>query len=252
MSSRVRLEPVKVVGRGFLALVVSLAAARSARADSPPPAVGDSGHVALSAERIFGFAHTSRTTTANGMDRPTVTTNGISILGNPLGGLLSSSYTAPRLAFDGFVAGGLSLGASVTYFHATQTQPTGTGASASESESSLSGLILAPRIGFAAHLSPTVSLWPRAGVTFLKVWSDTTVAGMSRGSSSGNLFAATIELPLAVTLTERAAFLIGPTIDIGLSGDTTNEPPPGMFATSSTVDNKETQIGAHAALLLLL
>jgi hypothetical protein len=252
MKSRGRLERVKALAGTFVALVVSLAAMRGAGAQTAGPALGDSGHVALSAERLFGFVHTSSTTSSNGMDRPAVTMNGISLLGNPIGGLLGGSYAAPRLGFDAFVAGGLSLGVAAAYFHTSESQPAQAGSTAGDSELSLSGVILAPRIGFAAHLGPTVSLWPRAGVTYLRSWSDNSQGGKAGSSSSSNLFAATLEVPLAVTLTERAAFLIGPTLDIGLSGGRTSEPPPGSTASSTSTDIKETDVGVQAALLILL
>jgi hypothetical protein len=243
---------MKVWQRSTVALALLLAAAHGAQAQSTGPVLGDSGHVALSVERLFGFSHSSQTTSSKGVERPTVTMNKISILGDPVGGALGTIYTFPRLAFDVFVAGGLSLGASISYFHISETVPPAAGSTGGDSEFSINGLVLAPRIGFAAHLGPTVALWPRAGVTYLKEWSDTSQGGKAGGSSSGDLFAATIELPLAVTITERAAFLIGPTIDIGLSGGGTNDPAPGSTAASTSTDNKETNIGVQAALLILL
>jgi hypothetical protein len=232
-----------------LAVVIGVGAAARAQAE---PAFGDGGHVAISAERLFGYAYSSATDSMNGVDAPTRTNHGFSVLSNPFGGVaLGASFSFPRLAVDGFVAEGVTVGAGLGYFHLNQSREAST-ASTGPREATLNGLVVAPRLGFAARLSPTVSLWPRAGVSYLRLWSGSSTAGVMGSSTTGNLFAVTIEAPLAMTLAPRAVLLLGPTFERTLSGSTTSDPPPGSTAKSATIDHKETAFGVEASLLLLL
>src|SRR5581483_11436686 len=139
---------------------------------------------------------------------------------------------------DAFVGQSVSLGGSLTYFHLSQ--------SGNGSSDTVSGFLIAPRLGFAARLGPSVWLWPRAGITYAS-FSTGVGAGLSQDSS---LLAATVEAPVAVALGPQAILLIGPTVDLGLSGSTKTNGDIGIGTPSS--DIKETDIGLQVSFLFYL
>jgi hypothetical protein len=215
----------------FGVVVGLLAAGGRAWAQAEPPEAGfsDKGHFALSAERMFGYVHTSED------DGGTKTTfNSISLLGSPIANI-ASIYTFPRVGFDGFVAPSVSLGGSLTYFHLS---------SSGSGSGTVSGFLVAPRVGFAGRLAPTVWIWPRAGVTYVNFSTSPT-----GGSQSSHLFAATVEVPVVVALAPQALLLIGPTLDLGLSGSTTISGS-ALGGTDLTRDIKETDIGFQVGFAL--
>jgi hypothetical protein len=200
------------------------------------PGFGTPGHVALSVDRLFGYSHSSEQQSVGGMTQ-TTTSDNFTLLSNPHGAEVGA-YTFPRLALDGFVGPGVSLGGALSFFHSSSSPQTST------------GFVLAPRVGFVARLAPTVSLWPRGGITFITTSTDTKVGTMAITSASGNLLAFTIEAPLAFNLSRWAAVLVGPTIDVGLSGS--NKTTPALGGATTTTDNKVTEFGLQAGLALVL
>ena len=105
--------------------------------------------------------------------------------------------------------------------------------------------MLAPRVGYAGRLAPTVWIWPRAGITYVN-FSTSPSGGTSQSAS---LFAATVELPVVVALAPHALLLIGPTLDLGLSGSTKLDGT-AIGGTNTSRDIKETDIGLQASLVL--
>jgi hypothetical protein len=211
------------------AMLAGIGSRAWAQAEPPEAGFGDKGHLVLGAERMFGYVHTSE------QDMTTTTFNSISLLGSPISNIVSV-FTFPRVGFDGFIAPSISLGGSATYFHLSSTN-TGSG--------SISGFLLAPRLGFAGRLGPTVWIWPRAGITYVNVSTD----GSGGTSQSSYLLAATVELPVVVELAPRALLMIGPTLDLGVSGSTTlNSLVVG--GGNNTRDIKETDIGLQIGFAL--
>ena len=232
----------------LVSLLTILSGRAVAQTEADEPSFGDKGHIAISVERLFGYVHASQKTSqpaSTGGDS-TTTDSVFSVLGSPITAA-TSIYTFPRVAFDLFVAPGLSIGASISYFHVSeslgQLAMTTTNGSAS-----LSGIVAAPRIGYAARLSPTVWLWPRAGITYVNASNDT--FGTDTGTVSVSLFAATIEAPLTVAVVPRALILVGPTADIGLSG--TRKSSSSAAGPAPNRDIKETDFGVQAGVLLFL
>jgi hypothetical protein len=204
------------------AVIGVLPAGGRARAQAAPPegGFGDKGHFALEAERMFGYVHTSEKTGGGS----TTTFNAISVLGSPI----INVVTFPRVGFDGFIAPSISLGGSLTYFRIS---------SATTGSATSSGFLVAPRVGFAGRVAPTVWIWPRAGITYVTFSTD----GASGTSQSFHLLTATVELPVVVALAPQALLLIGPTLDLGLSGSTSLS---GLGAGDpGSSDIKETAIG---------
>src|SRR5262249_52421435 len=163
----------------------------------------------------------------------------------------TSAFSFPRGAFDVILSHNLSLGASVGVFHGSTSLAASPGLGTG-TDQTFTGVTAMPRIGYAARLSPTVSLWPRAGISFVYVSSDLSSGGREVDSATSHSVAATVEAPLVFSVASRAAFTIGPTLDISLTGGVTTKPPGGTGATGTTVDQKITEFGLQAGLLVVL
>jgi hypothetical protein len=202
------------------------------RASAQEPEFGSPGHVAISAERLFGYVHSKETVSMAGMEN-SQSVDTLTLLTNPLGAI--TGYAWPRIGIDAFVTQGLSVGGALGFFY---LDPEGAG--------SFTGFLFAPRIGYAAPLSPRLSIWPRAGVTY---WSVSTETGTAGASSTQTAFALSIEAPLTILLAPRVGIQVGPTFDLGLGGSSSSTSSGGM---STSYDNKFTDFGVQGGLLLFL
>ena len=212
-------------------LVLFAGRASAQEPKSQEPTFGDAGHVAISAERLFGYVHASRTQTVGGMETSS-SQDSFTLLTNPLGAL--SGYGWPRIGIDAFVTHGLSVGGALGFFYLSD-----------DDEDSVTGFLLAPRIGYALPVGPQVAIWPRAGVTYWHLSSNPSGTDTNTSSSA---FAVTLEVPVTILLAPRVAFTIGPTVDIGVGGSTSAS----VGGASVSADQRYTDIGGHAGLLLFL
>jgi hypothetical protein len=195
------------------------------------PNFGDAGHVAISAERLFGYVHASRTQTMAGVET-TASQDYFTLLTNPVGAV--SGYGWPRIGIDAFVTQGLSVGGALGFFYLSD-----------QDEDSTTGFLLAPRIGYALPVGPRVSIWPRAGVTY---WHISSNPSGTDTEASASAVAVTVEVPVTILLAPRVAFMIGPTVDVGVGGSTSAS----LGGASVSTDQKYTDIGGYAGLLLFL
>lgn len=189
--------------QGLLGLAVALSAAGAhaqeletpgAKASAPaatpsgPAGFGDGGQLVLSAENMFGFNynHSSNTRIA-----PTATT--FALLANPFG-VGITTYQWPRLAFDAFLTKGISAGGAISFARTTFAN------------SSSNAFQVAPRLGYATMVAPSLGVWPRVGVTYIY------------SNSNTNFLAVTVDALAAFVAGPHLAITFGPTLDVGLSG----------------------------------
>src|SRR5690606_35934181 len=78
------------------------------------------------------------------------------------------------------------------------------------SEESITVLGFAPRAGYATMFSEHVGIWPRGGITYMKVDYDESELEMSG-------FALSLAVPFLLAPSESVAILLGPTLDYALS-----------------------------------
>lgn len=185
------------------------AAVAAAAGPAGPAAFGDAGQFALSGERLFGYTYT-RLSVPGGVG----TASTFSLLSNPFGHG-PDGYSWPRVGFDYFVIRGISLGGSVSF------------ARTSSGNVSTTFYEVAPRVGYEITIGPWLDLWPRAGVTYVHF-------------STGSLgyLALTVEVPLAIVVSQHLVITFGPTLDLGLSGS------------SGPTSAKYTDIGANFGLVV--
>jgi hypothetical protein len=170
-------------------------------------APGEAGSFALSIDRAMGIVSTSQTFEPDG-GGPDVDTDTLEV-----GFLLSgqSPFSTSRVAFDVFPIDGLSLGGSVGYLSTTVEDDAG-------GETTDSAFLFGPRVGYLVMFSDLFGIWPRGGFTYLMgEFEDTTIAGLDVDTEYG-LFALTAEVPIVLAPAEGFAILLGPTLDLSLTG----------------------------------
>lgn len=176
----------------IMAAVWGLSSSAPARADDGS-SFGGQGSVSLAAERLFGVHHAAPSSGSS------ITT--FSLLGGSGLEAVAAPYSIPRIGFDYFAVGGLTVGVGAELAVASP-----------ENGSSTTILGVNPRLGYALRASDIVSFWPRAGISYVR---------LSERGTSAYLLAATLEAQLVVTPVRQFGFLLGPTADIGLSATNT-------------------------------
>jgi hypothetical protein len=132
-------------------------------------------------------------------------------------------YEVPRVSFDYVVALGITVGGSVGYFARSSKQESrGFGISSSGDGPSASGFQLAPRVGYVLLLSGVVAFWPRAGVTYYRVASES-ANGLLKMAMNG--FGVNIEPVFAFSIIPGFAVVAGPVLDLPVSGTFHSETP---------------------------
>ncbi len=181
-------------------LLLSLAVLGTSRTAAAQE-LGAQGHVSFGIERLFGFYLGRQSVPIRNTNATTDSDYTDFSLGwnNPPSGL-----TVPRLAIDYFIDDHFTIGGSFGVY--TRSRDVA-GASGSDT-----GILFAARGGYALRISHAVSFWPRAGFTYY------TVSGNNALSQPNNLFALTLEGMFTFAPSESWAFLVGPTVDVSLSG----------------------------------
>jgi hypothetical protein len=238
----------------FVLAVLSLLAVRPALAASSGPhthatvAGVPKGTFIVSAERLFGLS-INRTTTA--------TNNGdVSVDHTGFGLLLSSPTTVhmlPRMALDLAIIDGLTVGAGLGFFVGDRETVTNNDATTTTAQGpTTTALVLAPRVGYALHVSHIVSFWIRAGFTYYRTNSenDRTVGNVTTTTSdrtSGVAF--DLEPTFLFQPFDHLGFTAGIVADLPLSGDHTTEARAGAVTTSRSIHQTVRNVGIVASML---
>jgi len=207
-------------------------------------AFGEAWHYAISLERAVGYDHVSLTQGSYGKDSGTVngkstTASNFSLFGVPNTGALAA-FSFPRVAFDLFVAPNFSIGIGLgALYGSSSATPSGD----LTTTHSFTGLLAAPRVGYALNLATAITLWARGGISY--VYSKVETGG-ALGPTSSRLVAATIELPVVFTVLPRLALTAGPTLDITFSGHG------GGSGPYQSYDEHVTELGIQGGVLIHL
>jgi hypothetical protein len=173
--------------------------------------------VALSLERGFGLSYYSESEEQMDVTQTNSTTN----LGLGLGFALDSPSIV-RVGVDYIMVGGLSLGGALGYASISRSSEVeGGGVSAESDGPTFSALVLGPRVGYVLPLTDSLDLWPRGGITYDSLTTESTTIDLMGGettveSSTSDVFL-TVEVPLLVLAAPNFGFLIAPTLDYAIS-----------------------------------
>lgn len=240
-----------------VALLLVAAGAATASAQSNQ-GLARSGQLVLSGERLFGVVSSTASVEEMGVEAD-VTSTSIDL------GLRSgqSPWSVPRLALDGFVTDGLSLGTALGFSTTSISAGASMGGASGDVDIGSSWtLVLAPRVGYAYMLNDSVGIWPRAGLSlfFGSTGLDEGALGdqdldgdgmpdvtFSGSDISIDGLALTAELPLVLVPVEHFAVLIAPSLDLGLSGSVSSDAA-GADAEALDQDVDITDLAIHISL----
>ena len=76
--------------------------------------------------------------------------------------------------------------------------------------------MVAPRVGYAIPISRAFGFWPRGGITYLN--------NKQGGAESTSEWAFTFEAQFYAAPAPHFAFIFGPVLDLGFSGDAADHP----------------------------
>jgi hypothetical protein len=232
----------------FAALIF---AARGASAQAVGAAFGQKGQVAISAERLLGVYVLNTEAEPSGTNTFDVPGGGpnvdVGVARNRESDsttfVLLGSNTAvgpaaiPRLAVDFFVIDRLSIGGSLLYWtDSSESDTTGSDtppgeapqpANREHSETTVNTFGIAPRVGYAYMFSPTFGIWPRGGISWVRVNSENNEQIIQPDGDLDNtdtettlsVFALTLEGLLIISPFEHLAFGVGPFLEWGFAGD---------------------------------
>lgn len=207
--------------------------------------LGEEGQLTFGVDRIMGLAFDRATLSPDTGGDITVKNTSFALFGNPgAGDPTGPTMMIPRLSLDFFVVEGISVGGSLMYF--TRSGETETDAGSTDNPST-STFGIAPRVGYAMAFDETFSFWPRAGITYFSSKTETTPTG---GGGTDTITVSgmdlTIEAMVGISPIENIAFLVGPYLDLGLSGTVKDEPAGGS---STETDAKLTSYGLSVSFL---
>jgi hypothetical protein len=203
--------------------------ARSSSIDN----LGEEMQFVFGVDRVMGVSWDSQTVEPEGGPETVNKATTVALFGT--GG---QGTNVPRLALDYFVIEGLSLGGSFVYIHrSTEIETDGDAVDGPSS----STVLLHPRVGYAYAFDETFSIWPRLGITWFQSSSESTdpISGDTSTTTLSGLDL-TGEVMLGISPIENFAFLVGPYLDLGLSGTQEFEPASGP---SSEADSTLTGFG---------
>jgi hypothetical protein len=181
---------------------------------------GTQGRFIIAAERVVGYTVTKTTVKwpVGNTDREEKWTD--TQFDFTAKGSVHDPFAAPRLAFDYFIIDALSLGGSIGYSsHTHEGKWTQGNQAGDDADVTDSGFIVAPRVGYCYMFTPVIGIWPRGGFTYWTYSTETDPPGggpTDKDSVSGFDFSA--EAMLAIAPAAHAAFLVGPTLDLPISG----------------------------------
>ncbi len=205
--------------------------------------IGEQGQLAVGAERLTGYIHSSESTDEDGLKTST-TYDDFSLLGMPLAGLVTE-YSYPRIGVDYFATDGFSVGGTLTYTHVGTNDELDPDVGPTVKASSSSNVFLIqPRVGYAYMFNESVGIWPRGGITYGRAWSS---SDDDDSGSKSSVWALSLEVPFIFALADNVAVLAGPTLDYGFSysGETTN---PNGDTTEDNATNPPHEVGLQAGL----
>jgi len=197
------------------------------------------GVLAFGVDRIFGLMHVAVTTEQGGGEATTSITEVSLLTGG--GGL--SPYALPRVAFDGFVTDGLSLGVTLGLVNQSIESEIEVGSTSMTSEGpSGTGVLLGGRVGYGHMFTDVVGIWPKLGMSFF-----TTSTEDNDGDETGlNGLALSVDVSLVIAPVPHFGFTVTPLLDLGLTGSSTTTTAAG---TETEVDTKITDFGLQVGLL---
>lgn len=181
--------------------------------------LGEEMQFVFGVDRVMGVSWDRATISPDVGGEITQKATTVALFGSAAGGDVPTT-NIPRLALDFFVTEGISIGGSFIFISKSGESETDAGSSDLDSNTTWA---IHPRVGYAYPFDETLSIWPRAGITYFS--SSTELAAGGEANASG--FDLTGEVMLGISPMSHFAILVGPYLDLGLSGTVENVPATG-------------------------
>ena len=224
-----------------------------------PEHFGAKGSVVVGAERLFGVSWSSianESTTAGVTTKSTTTRTNVGALWS----YPTTVHNTPRLGIDYLVIQNLSVGFGAGYFTTTSQREVESSASSGVTTKTdgptVATWLVAPRVGYALDLGPTMALWLRAGVTFYGASNEQTdeSGGVTRKATlttTGTAFA--FEPTFVYSPAAHFGLYGGLALDAPLAGKSKSESTTTTGAvTSTTSGESDTLQASYGAVFGLL
>jgi len=181
-----------------LTLIGTLGLWASATNGAGAQELGREGNLVFGAERLAGFYLGERSIDFGPVETEVEFSSFALLWDRP-----PTPLNRPRLTVDYFVTNEVSIGGGLGFF----AQDVGSGAA----DEDLHGLIFVARGGYALRLSHSIFFWPRGGLVYYNVDFDT--------GGDWSLLAFEVEGMFSLAPADGWAFLVGPSLDLGLTGE---------------------------------
>jgi len=182
------------------------------------------GRFAIGAERVFGYASTNTKVETefqpgNVKYESDKTRTQLDFLAR---GNVDNPFVAPRIGFDYFVIDGLSIGGALAYYSSEHDGDETLGNNSADIDKETdSGWAIAPRVGYCFMFNDMVGIWPRGGFTYAAGKEETDPANPPNAPDDkleASVLDLTLEGMLVITPVPHAGFMVGPTLELPLSG----------------------------------
>lgn len=234
----------RIAFAGFLLGMLGVAAS-SAQAE---PELGARGELIFGADRLSPLLSYSRTTqNDNNGNTVTTSTTSLSLLWN---GTAQDIYNIPRLGIDYVVAPNITVGGNlfVTVPMSSKQSVTDQGTTVTQDNDKVSAFGLAARAGYVMPLGPKLALWARGGLGYGRV---ATTSPRNNGDryTSVSQFGLNLEPELVFSPGPHVGIMIGPVVDIPLSGTLHTERTQNNTTVSEDADSSQLHIGLNVSLI---
>ena len=162
--------------------------------------------------------------------------------------------SVPRLAIDAFVTDGLSVGGSLVYLRRTgeeESKISGGGQSSSNSEDldTDSLFLIAPRIGFALPIGEGAWFWPRGGLTYTRISTESEHEDGNGDSytvtDTVGFMDMTLEANVVLSPIDQFGFLLGAFYDVPLGGSSDTDYDPSSYEPDTNSPDPDVKISAY-------
>jgi hypothetical protein len=134
-------------------------------------------------------------------------------------------FIFPRVAFDGMLSNGLTLGGSVSYFVTSGESEVpdvdGSGAIVKRESPTTTVFSFSPRLGFLLQASEKVGIWLRGGVTRVSLTTERQQifnGEIFSTTETQTMLDVTLDPQLVISPVPHVGLLVGAAVDIGASG----------------------------------
>ena len=203
-------------------------------------------HFILSVERVTNVQSWSFSASAQGAEVERSGTD-VSFLSS---GNSPNVFGIPRVAFDGMLSNGLTLGGSLSYLVTSgKTESKNNGNTLGSADTPTDSIfVIAPRIGVVIPASETVGLWLRGGISRIAMSSKTTGSvgtSIVDVKTTVTLVDFTLDPQLLICPVPHVGVTLGALLDIGLSGSRETD------GSDSNSDIKASSYGVTAGLVAM-